>query len=105
LDDLINKLLEIEIDKRLSWDEYFNHPFFKYKKSINLIYETDEDSNGNIFGEKFVMNNKNNIELIINGIKSELISKYKLKKGINNIEIIIKNNLTNLECMFYNAIN
>jgi len=105
LDYLINKLLEIEIDKRLSWDEYFNHPFFKYKKSINLIYETDEDSIGNIFGEKFVMNNKNNIELIINGIKSELISKCKLKKGINNIEIIIKNNLTNLECMFYNAIN
>ena len=29
LDDLIRKLLEIEPSKRLSWDEYFNHPFFK----------------------------------------------------------------------------
>ena len=69
LDDLINKLLEIEIDKRLSWDEYLNHPFFKYKRNINLIYETDKDNIENIFGEKFVTNNKNNIELIINGIK------------------------------------
>ena len=101
LDDLINKLLEIEIDKRLSWDEYLNHPFFKYKRNINLIYETDKDNIENIFGEKFVINNKNNIELIINGTKSELISKYKLKKGVNNIEIIIKNDLTNLEYMFY----
>ena len=73
LDELINKLLEIEIDKRLSWDEYFNHPFFKYKKNINLIYESNKESIENIFGEKFVMNNKNNIELIINGIKSEYI--------------------------------
>jgi len=101
LDELINKLLEIEIDKRLSWDEYFNHPFIKYKQNINLIYETDENSIESIFGEKFVMNNKNNIELIINGIKSKLISKCKLKKGINNIEIIIKNNFRNLEYMFY----
>ena len=50
------------------------------------------------------MNNKNNIDLIINGIKSSLISKYKLQKGKNNIEIIIKNNLTNLESMFYKYI-
>ena len=101
LDDLINKLLEKEIDKRLSWDEYLNHPFCKYKRNIILIYETDEDNIENLFGEKFVMNNKNNIDLIINGKKSELISKYKLQKGKNNIEIIIKNNLTNLEYIFY----
>ena len=35
----------------------------------------------NIFGEKFVKNNKNNIELIINDKKSELVEKYELKKG------------------------
>ena len=29
LDDLINKLLEKEPEKRISWDEYLNHPFFK----------------------------------------------------------------------------
>ena len=35
-------------------------------------------------------NNKDNIELVINGIKSELVEIYKLKKGKNSIEIIIK---------------
>ena len=45
-------------------------------------------------------NNKNNIELIINGIKSVLIDECRLKKGENQIKIIIKNKLTNLEDMF-----
>ena len=102
LDDLIRQLLEKDPAKRLDWDKYFNHPFFKIKK-INLIYETNEDNIENIFGEKFVENNKKNIELSINGIKSELISKCKLKKGKNNIIIILKNQLTNLEYMFYNC--
>ena len=73
----------------------------KYKNEINIIYKTDKEGEENIFGDKFVENNKNNIELIINGNKNELISKYKLKKGENNIKIIIKNKITNLEYMFY----
>ena len=28
LNDLINKMLKININERISWDEYFNHPFF-----------------------------------------------------------------------------
>ena len=36
-------------------------------------------------------NNKNNIELIINGNKNELVSQYKLRKGENNIKIKMKN--------------
>ena len=32
LDDLIRKLLIINPDERISWDDYFNHPFFKSKK-------------------------------------------------------------------------
>ena len=51
---------------------------------INLIYESKEEENQRIFGEEFVVNNINNIDLIINGEKSNLISKYKLKKGENN---------------------
>ena len=47
--------------------------------------------------------NKDNIELNINGNKSNLINKYKLKKGDNNIKIIIKNKITDLEYMFYNC--
>ena len=50
--------------------------------------------------KNFVENNKNNIELEINGVKSKLIRRYKLIKGANNIKMIIKNKLTNLEDMF-----
>ena len=101
LDDLIKKLLVKEASKRLSWDEYFNHPFFIKENKINLIYFVNKDSyfnwlgikieKVNIFGEDFVENNKDNIELIINGIKCELLYNYKLKDGENNIQLIIKN--------------
>ena len=45
-----------------------------------------------------VIYNKNNIDLIIIGEKSNLISKYKLKNGENNIKL--KNKITNLSYMF-----
>ena len=111
LDDLIKRLLEKDYEKRLNWDEYFNHAFFKYfSNKINLIYykkevKDDENRDNNIFGFQFVENNKNNIELKINGIKSELVKKYELKYGENNIEIIIKNKITNFKYMFYNCIS
>ena len=101
LDDLINKLLEKDYSKRLNWDEYFNHPFF-FK--INLIYKK-YGNNTNIFGAKFVENNKNNIELIINGKRSKLVSRTELIEGDNNIQIIIKNKINNLEYMFYECLS
>ena len=75
----------------------------KYKNEINLIYKTNEEGYENIFWNKFVEKNKNNIELIINGNKSELIDRCKLKKGENNIKIIIKNKITSLEDMFHDC--
>ena len=104
LNDLVKRLLEKEPTKRMDWDEYFCHPFFKAEDEniINLIYyvEKDEEGEQNIFGEKFFKNNKSKIELVINGIKSELIGKYILKEGENKIQIIIKNKLNDLEDMF-----
>jgi len=84
-----------EINKK-----YKNEINLKYKNEINLKYITEEEKYEDIFGYKFVENNINNIELEINGEKSELIRRYKLVKGINNIKIIIKNKLTNLAYMF-----
>ena len=83
---LVERLLEKEPTKRIDWDNYFRHPFFK-SRNINIKYYANyDDKKENIFGEKFVENNKNNIELMINGKKNELEQKYKLKKG----EIIYK---------------
>ena len=79
-------------------DEFNNYN--KFKNEINLIYKTDKEGEEDIFGDKFVKNNKNNIELIINGKKNDLINKYKLQKGENSIKIVINNKITNLEYMF-----
>ena len=95
LDDLIKRLLEKDTSKVLKWDEYLNNEFFKdkYKNKIILIYEkkSNEYYANNIFGKKFVDNNKGKIELKINGEKNKL----------NKIKIIIKDKKTNLEYMLY----
>ena len=36
LDDLINKLLVYDPEKRITWEEYFNHPFFNQNKVDDL---------------------------------------------------------------------
>ena len=96
------KIIGIYNYKNINYNiKYLIDKFNNYKDEINIIYKTDEEGYENIFGDKFVENNKNNIELIINGNKNELISKYKLKKIVNNIKIIIKNKIKNLEYMFY----
>ena len=111
LDDLIKKLLEKDYIKRLNWDEYFNHPFFHpFSKEINVIYykKSEKDTlnrDNNIFGKKFVENNKNNVELKLNGMKIEFAQKYELEYGENKIEIIIKNKIINFEHMFYDCIS
>ena len=72
----------------------------KFKNEINLIYNTFCEGECQIFGDKFVEKNYNNIELNIKGDKSKLVSKYKLKKGNNNIKMIIKNKIKDLRYMF-----
>ena len=35
LNDLMNKMLKIDINERISWEDYFNHPFFN-EELINM---------------------------------------------------------------------
>ena len=122
LDDLIKILLEKDPNKRIGWEHYFSHPFFKnidnkeniekqkcdkieYKDDIKLIYEAEDYDTYQIFGEKFVDNNCNNIGLIINGIESELVSEFLLNKGLNEIHIVILNKINSLEDMFINCLS
>ncbi len=97
----IKSKLKEEENKEKNKEINEDKEIMKYKNEINLIYKTKGKGKQNIFGEKFVENNKDNIELIINGKKSELIKEYELEEGNNNIKLIIKNNLINLEKMFY----
>ena len=83
--------------------EEFNNE--KYVNKIDIVYKIDKEGEENIFGKKFVENNKNNIDLVINeNEKSILTNRYKfLKAGKNTITIIIKNKITNIEYMFYDC--
>ena len=98
-----------DIKNQLSYNKKNNTTnIIKYRNKINLIYEKcniDHFSHNpnQIFGTKFVQNNKDNIILKINGKESKLVEEYDLKNGVNNIEINLINKLTNLEDMFYDA--
>ena len=75
----------------------------EYKDRINLIYFVKYGNYFRIFGDDFVNNNRDKIELIINGKRDELVSHYNLKDGENIITLIIKRKLVNLSKMFYDC--
>ena len=89
LDDLLNKLLEKDPKKRISWDEYFNHLFFKLKKnSITIIYKNNNDDNKiRIFGKEFVENNKNNCKIIYKSKEFLLKEYFEMQKKENILKI------------------
>ena len=69
------------------------------REQIKLKYEC-KGGYQQIFGESFVKENKENMELIINGEKKDLICWCELEEGDNNITLIIKKKITNLSHMF-----
>ena len=73
----------------------------EYKRIIDITYNVQSKAFYNIFGKEFVENNKDNIDLTINGKKNELVNFCELKEGKNYITIKIKNKLTNVSKMFY----
>jgi len=78
LNDLMNKLLKINIKERLSWDEYFNHSFFKNNDKNEIITELKEK-----------------IKLLENELKN--IKNEKKEKDLNNIfNLELKNPLNTL---------
>ena len=71
LDDLINRLLIIAPERRISWEEYFNHPFFKlnslteinfgfksrYLKYYKAQYKEDEKNFKTVLVKEMKQNN------------------------------------------------
>ena len=94
LDDLINKLLIYDVNKRISWEDYFNHPFFNINKGVqnlsnqlgNLkIYDKKEHQIINLYDyilEKMIYQNYIGKEALKNNNPTRYISvdeclKYK----------------------------
>ena len=74
------------------------------KDEINLVYKVEEGGLYNIFGQKFIQQNKYKIQLFMNNDKIEARGgKFLLQKGDNVIKLIIKKDLTSLESMFKNC--
>ena len=74
--------------------------FILDENEISIIYNTKFKDDYNIFGEQFVENNKDKIELVINGKNKQLMANCQLQKGENIITIKIKEKLNDLSYMF-----
>ena len=101
-----NKIIINSIDKRNNEENIsknnnkINDKSNEFQK-IDLLYFVQSNEYCTIFGYKFVQNNRNYIELMINDQENILVGSYKLKKGNNTISLIIKKKLVDLSYMFY----
>ena len=106
LKNLIEECLKKE-EKRINWDNYFNHKFFNYEIEIILNIK-DEDIDKNIKLIEFNKFNESNTELYINNKKETFKNYYKFNKiGDYIIKFIFNNNIidSSLEKMFYECKN
>ena len=107
INDLIKKLIQVDIKKRINWEEYFNHQFFKnnnidieqiikIKLKVNKDYEETKIYCGNADIED------KNIKIFIENKEIEFKrSINSLKKGIYNIIIKINQKITSCQNMFF----
>ena len=72
-----------------------------YKNEITFTYYLDPIfTQANIFGYTFLNNNKDNIDILINGEKTDKKSYFNLEPGYNELKMIIKNKITDLSYLF-----
>ena len=124
-DDLIRKLLVMEPEKRITWEQYFNHPFFNKKnkseiKMTVLINKTDKKDEDEEFKNIFFLENdlykettdqnhnfinelnQNNSELYINDKRVNFCKYFKPEKeGEYKIKIINKEIIKNCSHLFW----
>ena len=113
-DDLIHTLLIKAPQERITWEEYFNHPFVRDKILITLkvnardinkeIYFLNNKDNTKGKNEELENLNNEDCQILING-KSKNFSKFfkPEKEGEYEIEIIFKKKLKNCSYMFANC--
>ena len=113
INKLIRKLIQVDIDKRINWEEYFADQFFKDNNIENIEYEQinikikvekDFEKIKIYNGNEYI--NEKNIKIIIENEEIET-EKYKnnLKKGNYDIILKINKKITNCKEMFKNCKN
>ena len=87
LNDLVRKLLVMDVKKRLSWEEYFNHSFFKNDEKEELIGKLKQKIN--------LLENQLKVIKYNNVVNEELNSD----KNLNNPLHILNNHLDWVKCL------
>ena len=110
LDELISGLLESNPKERLTWDQYFNHKFFKKEKSKEIknidIKENDNEELNKKAKDNKVMNNKASDEITLiykkidNENKIRIFGKEFVENNRNKCNIIYKGKNYKLEQYF-----
>ena len=123
LKDLLIKMLKVDLNERISWDDYFNHLFFKTNKifpKFNFICNNhskqynyccinckinicDDCLNNHLLHEiipfnEIGFNNEelNKIEYLLNNIENNITILNKMKKDIELFKNKMKNNKNNM---------
>ena len=98
-DDLIKKLLNVNVDKRLTWEEYFNHPFFipygDYKKYYEIENIIGETKNAKIYKAKEIKTQEYRAIKIYRKNRLKQIVYDKIKNEINHMEMLEGKNKEN----------
>ena len=95
LRDLLNKLLVIDQAKRITWDEYFNHPFFKgnnlpskrYNKISDFNLGFNFNDNKGIYECFVAKDNKDNKTVLIKSYKTSFVDSN------NDINLLFNNEI------------
>ena len=112
LNDLLNKKLKLKINERISWEDYFNHPFFNDTfefncyKHLKIIKYYCKECKKNICGICIIehLNHKiipfykiglseneiNRIENVFKEIDNYLTSFNEIKKDIKHLHLKMK---------------
>ena len=117
-DDLVRKLLIADPKERISWEDYFKHPFIIYESEILLILKIEKkELNKNIYflndsegkgdkNEEISNLTKDDCKIFINDKPVEFSRYFKPEKESEyKIKIIIKKNFKNCSSMFSNNDN
>ena len=99
-DDLIDKLLQKEKEKRITYEEYFNHPFFQYDEPESII-NINNNYNINIssFNREFRTESKNGNMLLKDIGKAYFVNLKELNLqfcNISNLSPLTSNIFKNL---------
>ena len=106
LNKLIGELLIIEPKRRISWDEYFNHSFFRKKMDFRNFYKYNEKSRGRSeFGIIYEGEDKSTGQKKAIKIMDKRRIKSKLEGNFDDIREATDEDLKPIINGFFNEVN